>query len=61
MADVPHVVFAAPDAFAGVPEVIEAGPYVRRHIATYRGGVLEAESPALIGRHRPQLLALLRG
>jgi tRNA(adenine34) deaminase len=55
MADVPHIVFAAADPRAGVPEVIEASPYIRRHIRRYVGGVLAADSLALIGRHDPEL------
>ena len=47
MADVPHVVFSLQDPRAGVPEIVERVPYVRRHIVTYLGGVLEAESRAL--------------
>ena len=53
MADVPHVVFAADDPNAGVPAMLEI-PYVARHVATYRGGVLEDEARALIGRYRAQ-------
>ncbi len=60
MADVPHVVFACPDANAGVPAMLDI-PYVRRHIATYRGGVLEAEARAAIVRTRPELLPYLDG
>ena len=60
MADVPHVVFACPDANAGVPAMLDL-PYIRRHIATYRGGVLEAETRALIERHQPHLLGYLDG
>jgi tRNA(Arg) A34 adenosine deaminase TadA len=59
MADVPHVIFAAHDHEAGMGVVVETVPYVRRHIATYRGGVLEAESRALIARLDPHLLSLL--
>jgi tRNA(adenine34) deaminase len=60
MADVPHVVFAAYDVEAGVPELLAASPYVRRHIQTYRGGVLASESLALARRFRPELLPYLR-
>jgi tRNA(adenine34) deaminase len=61
MAGIPDVVFAARDRNAGVPEVIEASPYVRRHVRSYRGGLLEGESRALIGRHVPDLLRYLDG
>jgi tRNA(adenine34) deaminase len=60
MADVPHVVFACPDANAGVPAMLDL-PYVNRHIATYRGGVLEGEARAVIERTTPRLLAYLDG
>ena len=50
MADVPHIVFAAHDPLAAIPAALEI-PYVARHIATYRGGVLEDEAQALIGRY----------
>jgi tRNA(Arg) A34 adenosine deaminase TadA len=60
MADVPHVVFAAHDARAGVPQVVTDVPYVRSHIATYRGGVLAADSLALVERYDRRLLELLR-
>jgi tRNA(adenine34) deaminase len=53
MADVPHLVFAAQDPLAGAGLVVERVPYVRRHIETYLGGVLERESQALIERYPP--------
>jgi tRNA(Arg) A34 adenosine deaminase TadA len=59
MADVPHIVFAAYDRTAGIPATVEREPYVRRHIDTYRGGVLEAESLALIAELDPGLLRAL--
>ncbi len=48
MLDIPHIVFALHDPLAGVPQMLEI-PYVRRHIQTYLGGVLEEESRALLG------------
>jgi tRNA(adenine34) deaminase len=60
MADIPHVVFAARDRTAGVPEMLEI-PYVRRHIHTYTGGVLEQESRAVIEQRFPLLLRYLDG
>jgi len=56
MADVPHVVFALEDRVVYSPQTIEANPYVRRHLRTYHGGVLAAESAAIIGRYAPDLL-----
>jgi tRNA(adenine34) deaminase len=62
MADVPHDVFAAHDRGGGIgAQVIETVPYVRRHIRTFEGGVLERESLDLIARYDPELLAFLQG
>lgn len=60
MADVPHVVFAAHDANAGVRQMRNID-YVGRHIRTYEGGILERESLDLIARYNPSLLAYIRG
>jgi tRNA(adenine34) deaminase len=57
MADVPHVVFAAHDAAMHSGQMVASNPYVRRHITTYRGGVLEAEAQALIAHFAPQMLS----
>jgi hypothetical protein len=35
---------------------VASNPYVRRHIATDRGGVLAAEARALIARFAPEML-----
>jgi tRNA(adenine34) deaminase len=59
MADVPHVIFAAHDAVVHSAQTVTSNPYVRRHIQTYRGGVLEPEARALIGRFDPELLAYI--
>lgn len=56
MADVPHIVFACFDAVVHSRTTLEANPYVRRHIETYFGGVLEAACHALVGRFDPNLL-----
>lgn len=56
MADVPHIVFAAHDAVVHSAQTVAENPYVRRHIATYRGGVLEAEARALFAEFDPELL-----
>jgi len=50
MADVPHIVFAAPDPIVHTAATIAANPYVRRHIKIYLGGILEAEARALVAR-----------
>jgi tRNA(adenine34) deaminase len=59
MADVPHVVFALSDSMAGSRRMVETIPYIRRHIRTYRGGVLEAEARELFERFDPALLAYI--
>jgi tRNA(adenine34) deaminase len=62
MADVPHVVFAAHDRGARIGRaVLQSIPYVRRHIKTFEGGVLEQESLDLIARYDQELLAFLTG
>jgi tRNA(adenine34) deaminase len=57
MADVPHVVFAAADPAMHSGQIVASNPYVRRHMKTYRGGVLEAEARALIARFAPEMLS----
>ncbi len=59
MADVPHVVFALHDRNAGSRCIVETIPYVRRHIRTYLGGILEDESRALFERFDPGTLAYI--
>jgi hypothetical protein len=60
MADVPHLVFALHDDNAGSRQIVETIPYVRRHIHTYRGGVLETEARTLFERFNPGLLAYIQ-
>jgi tRNA(Arg) A34 adenosine deaminase TadA len=60
MADVPHVGFALPDAVAGSQRLVDTIPYIRRHIRTYHGGVLEAEAAALFERFDPATLVYVR-
>jgi tRNA(adenine34) deaminase len=59
MADVPHVVFALHDSVAGCRQIVETVSYVRRHIRTYLGGVLAADSRALFTRFDPDGLAYI--
>lgn len=56
MADVPHVIFAAHDAVVHSAYTVMHNPYVARHIHSYYGGVLEAESRALIAHFNPTML-----
>jgi tRNA(adenine34) deaminase len=61
MADVPHIVFAAHDALVQTAQTVETNPYVQRHITTWLGGILEAESLALIERFDPRMLRYVLG
>lgn len=60
MADVPHVVFGAHDANAGMRQMTDID-YIARHIRTYEGGILEQESLDLIGRYDRRLLTYIQG
>jgi len=60
MADVPHVVYALPDENVRSRVTIEANPYVRRHIKSYFGGVLEAESIRIFEKYRPKELKYIQ-
>lgn len=61
MADVPHMIFAAHDAVVHSSQTVAENPYVRRHLKSYYGGVLEAESRALIERFNPIMLKYITG
>jgi hypothetical protein len=50
---VPHIVFASHDAIVGSRQIVETVPYMRRHIVTYLGGVLQDEARALMARLHP--------
>lgn len=56
MADVPHIVFALPDRVVQSRQIVETNAYVQRHIRSYHGGVLQAESQAIVARFAPKLL-----
>jgi tRNA(Arg) A34 adenosine deaminase TadA len=56
MADVPHIIFAAHDAVVQSWHTVAHNPYVRRHMQSYYGGVLEDESRTLIARYNPVML-----
>jgi tRNA(Arg) A34 adenosine deaminase TadA len=60
MADVPHIVYALPDENVKSRMTIEANPYVRRHIRSYFGGVLEAESIRIFEKYRPKELKYIQ-
>jgi tRNA(adenine34) deaminase len=54
MADVPHIIFAKDDQVVHSKLSVETNPYIRRHIKSYFGGVLENESTEILGRYKPQ-------
>jgi tRNA(adenine34) deaminase len=56
MADVPHIIFTAHDEVVQSRHTVAHNLYVRRHIQSYYGGVLEAEARALIARFNPTML-----
>lgn len=56
MADIPHIIFAKYDQIVHSKITIEANPYVRRHIKSYYGGVLEAESTRILAQYKPREL-----
>lgn len=60
MADVPHVIFGLADRNVRSGLTVESHPYVRRHIQTYLGGVLEAECAALFARFDPAGLVYIQ-
>jgi tRNA(adenine34) deaminase len=56
MADIPHIIFAKHDQIVHSKLSIETNPFIRRHIQSYHGGVLEAESTRLLGQYNPRML-----
>ena len=60
MADIPHIIFGLHDNIVCSSQTLQANPYVRRHIKSYYGGVLAAESTALFARYDPQGLAYIQ-
>lgn len=56
MADIPHIVFGSHDKLVDSRLIVETVPYVRRHIRTYLGGILEGEAREQISRFDPKLL-----
>ncbi|WKZ36602.1 MAG: nucleoside deaminase [Anaerolineales bacterium] len=56
MADIPHIIFAKHDKVVFSKLSIESNPYINRHIKSYHGGVLEAESSQIIAKYRPDVL-----
>jgi tRNA(adenine34) deaminase len=59
MSDIQGVVFAMPDNFM-LPGTMLEIEYVKRHITTYQGGILETECAALWLKHDPAILMMLQ-
>jgi tRNA(adenine34) deaminase len=59
MADIPHIVFAKHDLNVQSQLSVESNPYVRRHIKTYYGGVLEADATQLLAHYKPHDLKII--
>ena len=60
MADIPHIIFALRDKVMHSRHTVQTNPYVRRHIKSYYGGVLEEESASIVARYDPQALEYIR-
>jgi len=56
MADVPHIIFAKHDQVVHSKLSLETNPYIRRHIKSYFGSVLENESTQILAQYKPQVL-----
>ena len=54
MADVPHIIFAKHDMVVRSRLSVQTNPYIRRHIKSYFGGVLEEESTQILARYKPE-------
>lgn len=55
-----HIVYSIADEWIKPKQILEM-PHVQRHIRSYIGGVLEAESIALFQRSRPEELKIIQG
>ncbi|GJQ51169.1 MAG: tRNA-specific adenosine deaminase [Anaerolineaceae bacterium] len=60
MADVPHIIYALRDMVVHSKITLESNPYIRRHIKSYFGGMLEDESAAVIGKYNPRILKYMQ-
>lgn len=56
MADIPHIIYALNDAVVHSKHSVENNPYIRRHIKSYFGGVLEQEAVHILGKYNPRIL-----
>lgn len=60
MADVPHIIYALHDTIVHSKHSVETNPYIRRHIKSYFGGLLEEESAGVIRRYNPRILKYMQ-
>jgi tRNA(adenine34) deaminase len=60
MADVPHIIYALNDTIVHSKHSVETNPYIRRHIKSYFGGLLEEESARIIGKYNPRILKYMQ-
>lgn len=60
MADVPHIIYALNDKVVHSKISIETNPYIRRHIKSYFGGLLEDESARVIGKYNGKILRYMQ-
>lgn len=60
MADIPHIVYGLHDAVVKSELTLESNPYIRRHIKSYYGGVLEQESTEVLEKYSPSDLKYIR-
>jgi len=60
MADIPHIIYALNDNVVASKQSIETNPYIRRHIKSYFGGVMEDESARVVGNYNPEVLKYIQ-
>lgn len=60
MADVPHIIYALNDKVVHSKLSVETNPFIRRHIKSYYGGILEDESAEIVGRYNPRMLKYIQ-
>jgi tRNA(adenine34) deaminase len=60
MADIPHIIFGLHDEIVKSELTLEHNPYVRRHIKSYYGGVLEEEVAQMMAKYAPRELKYMQ-
>jgi tRNA(adenine34) deaminase len=60
MADIPHIIYGLNDSIVQSKHSVETNPYIRRHIKSYFGGLLEEESAQIIERYNPRILKYMQ-